>query len=480
MYLTQTDIINLKLNQYENYRFSEIIKALINEDKASAEKLQMIEGKNYHKGNHDILDHDFRTYFVDGVTYENKNKSNNRIVNAYHRYLVEQKVGYISGHPVTFKGQDEQFVKLINDNLSFWFNKIYQKWLRGTSNSGKEYLYVFINARGEFDYTVVPGEQIIPVYDSQFNETLTGIIRYYTYTYQADPQAPKLPLTKVEIYDSEKVYYLMETPGGQFIADNSFNPNPRFHIYKWNTLNPNEPLGRGWGRVPFIELKNNDEGQSDLKFTKSLIDNYDFNLSAFSNNLADIAKAIWVLKGYEGTKLSEFMLNLNNYNAIKVNKDGGVEPKQNEIPKEAHDSHLERIEDNIYVFGFGVNPKIDSTGLSPSGIALEYMYAGLDIKSNIAIAESTLAIHEFISFLADYYKITKRIDYKADVVDPVFKKHLIINESEKITSVKNSLGVISQKTALSNHPWVKDVDAEIKQLEDEVGEPVDFNEDENQ
>jgi hypothetical protein len=50
------------------------------------------------------------------------------------------------------------------------------------------------------------------------------------------------------------------------------------------------------------------------------------------------------------------------------------------------------------------------------------------------------------------------------------------NESEKITAVKNSLGVISKKTALSNHPWVKDVDAEMEQLEDEVGEPIDFNE----
>lgn len=476
MYLLQSDIINLKLNQYQNYRFSEIIKSLINEDKVSTEKQEMKDGKKYHRGNHDILKHNFREFFVDGVSHENKNRSNNLIVNAYHRYLVEQKVGYISGHPITFKGQDEQFVKLINENLSFWFNKMFQKWLRGTSNAGKEYLYIFINNKGEFDYTIVPGEQIIPVYDSQFNETLTGIIRYYPYTYQADPQAPKLELTKVEIYDSEKVYYLAETPGGQFVPDNTFNPNPRFHIYKWNTLNPDTPLGRGWGRVPFVELKNNDEGQSDLKFTKSLIDNYDFNLSAFSNNLADIAKAIWVLKGYEGTKLSEFMLNLNNYNAIKVNKDGGVEPQNQDIPKEAHDTHLDRIEDNIYVFGFGVNPKIDKMGLSPSGIALEYMYAGLDIKSNIAIAESTLAIHEFISFLADYYKITKRIDYKSETIDPVFKKHLIINEKEKIESVKSSLGVTSRKTALSNHPWVGDIDEEIKQIEEEEGEPVNFKE----
>lgn len=480
MYLTQSDIVNLQINNFNNYRLSDIIKSLIREDEASDEKTEMKNGVKYYNGQHSILDHDFRTFFVDGISHTNKNRSNNQIINAYHRYLIDQKVGYIAGNPITFKGEDEQFVKLINENFTFWFNKMFQKFLRGSSNKGREYLYIFINSKGEFDYVIIPSEQIIPVYDTQFNETLTGIIRYYPFTYQENFNSPKITLHKVEIYDSEKVYYLVETKGGNYVPDPDYNPNPRFHIYKWNKAFPDSPLGKGWGRPPFVEIKNNEEAISDLRFTKSLIDNYDFNLSSFSNNLADIAKAIWVLKGYEGTKLSEFMLNLNNYNAIKVNKDGGVEPKSNEIPKEAHDAHLDRIEDNIYVFGFGVNPKIDQAGLSPSGIALEYMYAGLDIKSNIAIAEATVAIHDFLSFLADFYNITKRVTYNPDKIEPIFKKHLIINESEKITNVKNSLGVISQKTALANHPWVKNVDEEIKQLEEEVGTPINFNDNSNQ
>lgn len=479
MYLTQSDIVNLQLNQIQNYKLSDIIRTLIREDQESAEKLMMKSGEEYYGSTHNILQHDFRKYFIDGVSYINQNKSNNLIVNAFHKYLVDQKVGYIAGHPVVFKGEDEAFAKLINDNFSFWFNKLIQKWLRGSSNKGKEYVYVFINQRGEFDYTVVSGRQIIPVYDTQFDEVLTGVIRYYPVTYQPEMNTPKITLNKVEFYDSEKVYYFVETRGGTYIPDPDVKPNPRYHIYKTNTAFPDESLGKGWGRVPFIELRNNDEGISDLKFTKGLIDNYDFNLSSMSNNLADIAKAIWVLKGYEGTKLSEFMINLNMYNAIKVSKDGGVEPQTNEIPDEAHGNQLDRIEDNIYVFGFGVNPKIDKAGLSPSGIALEYMYAGLDIKSNIAIAEGIVAIHEFISFLADYYKIVHRKDFNPDKIEPVFKKHLIINESEKITSVRNSFGITSRKTALANHPWVSDVNEELKRIEEEE-EPVDFEEEEEE
>jgi SPP1 family phage portal protein len=479
MYLSQSDIVNLKLNQINNYKLSDILRTLIKEDQESPGKEMMKNGENYYGSMHDILQHDFRKYYIDGVSYINQNKSNNLIVNAFHKYLVDQKVGYIAGHSVVFNGKDEAFVELINDNFSFWFNMLIQRWLRGASNKGKEYVYVFINDRGEFDYTIVNARQVIPVYDTRFDEVLTGVIRYYPIVYQPDLNTPKVILNKVEIYDSEKVYYFVETKGGQYIPDPDVQPNPRYHIYKTNTAFPGEALGKGWGRVPFIELRNNDEGISDLKFTKGLIDNYDFNLSSMSNNLADIAKAIWVLKGYEGTKLSEFMMNLNMYNAIKVSKDGGVEPQTNEIPDDAHGSHLDRIEDNIYVFGFGVNPKIDKAGLSPSGIALEYMYAGLDIKSNIAITEATVAIHEFLSFLADYYKIVHRQNYNPNKVEPVFKKHLIINEFEKINSVRNSFGITSRKTALSNHPWVNDVDEELKRIEEE-GEPVDFyNEDDN-
>lgn len=472
MYLTQTDLANLKLTQQANFRFSDIIKSLINEDKESEEKKDMVDGENYYKAKHKILNHNFRQFFIDGVPYENKNKSNAQIMNAFHRYLVDQKTGYVAGNQVTYTG-DEQFINLIDDNMSFWFNKHLQKWIRGASNKGKEYTYFYVNNLGEFDYTIIPGQQIIPVYDTQFSEKLTGIIRYYPVTFQETPNSPKIMLNKVEIYDSQKVWYFAEQKGGTYILDPDYKPNPRYHIYRWNDQFPDESQGRGWGRVPFVELRNNDEGISDLKFTKSLIDNYDYNLSSFANNLADIAKAIWVLRGYEGTKLGEFMMNMNMYNAIKVGKEGGAEPKTNEVPNEAHDSHIDRIEDNIYVFGFGVNPKIDKQGLSPSGIALEYMYAGLDIKSNITITESTVAIHEFMSFLADYYDIVKGLKFNADKIDPVFDKRLIINEKEKIESVVESVGNIPPEDWMPEHPWVKDVPAALKWYKENVETGID-------
>ena len=160
----------------------------------------------------------------------------------------------------------------------------------------------------------------------------------------------------------------------------------------------------------------------DLTFTKSLIDAYDFDLSKFTNDLADIAQAIWVLKGYEGTSLAEFMRNLRHFKSIKVNKEGGADAKHNEVPNQAYDAAFDRVEDNIFVFGMGVNPKIDKFGLSPSGIALEFMYGGLDIKSNILITELTSALNEFLWFKAQHLALKRQGSYNPDKVNPVFNK----------------------------------------------------------
>ena len=39
-----------------------------------------------------------------------------------------------------------------------------------------------------------------------------------------------------------------------------------------------------------------------------------------------------------------------------------------------------------------------------------------------------------------------------------------INETEVITNCQNSMGILSKKTIVTNHPWIKDVEAELEQI----------------
>ena len=48
-----------------------------------------------------------------------------------------------------------------------------------------------------------------------------------------------------------------------------------------------------------------------------------------------------------------------------------------------------------------------------------------------------------------------------------------VNETDIINNCRSSDGLISRRTILTNHPWVKDVDAELKALEEEEQRAMD-------
>jgi hypothetical protein len=41
---------------------------------------------------------------------------------------------------------------------------------------------------------------------------------------------------------------------------------------------------------------------------------------------------------------------------------------------------------------------------------------------------------------------------------------MIVNTSQTITDIKNSVGIVSQKTLLTHHPYVEDVQSELDQM----------------
>lgn len=79
-----------------------------------------------------------------------------------------------------------------------------------------------------------------------------------------------------------------------------------------------------FGRVPFIPFFNNGFHRDDLTPIKGLIDTYDKTYSGFINDLEDIQEIIFVLSGYEGESLSEFLTQLKKYKTIKLDSEDGA------------------------------------------------------------------------------------------------------------------------------------------------------------
>lgn len=468
-YITATEQVKLKLTVDKIINDSKYIAGIIKNDKGSPEKQAMREGVKYYNLDHDITSKNFRVYHLKGTKRENPSKANNKVINSFHTELVDQKKDYIIGKEPAFtfnpKTYEDQFTRAFKKK----FLKLLRALIINLSNKGKEWVHVYINEDGEFDYTITPAEQIIPSYDE--NGNLDSILRYYEVDYVNEKSELKHRL-KVEVWTPTEVYYYIEIEEGKFVLDASEDPNPRQH---WAEINETTGLvnpDTNFGLVPFICVNNNDAAMTDLKRIKSLIDLYDIILSAFGNEIQDLREIIIKIKDADATDKEEFAQMIRESGIIMIKGTGDAEALEVKIPVEAKDSILKKLEKNIYQFGHGVNFGDESFGGTITGVALKHKFAGLDLKANGTITELQEFVENFFMFYGLYYKLPP------PEVDTTFNKSIIINETEAITNVVNSTNVISRKTAIANHPWVKNPDEEIAQIELE-GERVSLD-DENE
>lgn len=482
----------------------DILKDIIETDQTSQEKEEMVAGVNYYNCRNDILRRDFREYYVDSVKYVDYNKSNDHIVNALHKTLVDQKQGYIVGKPVVIKSEDEELRDKVVEVLGPNFQDTIQDWVKGAANKGREDIQPFVTEDGEFDYCIIPAEQTVYLTDTTYQKKVTQCIRYYMMEIVDGGEIKERK--RIEVWDNEKVtrYQEVDTFTGKeyvFIQPGTFgiNANPEYHWYSYNTnftdksqlYSFNDPTlvgaeGHGWGKVPMVSLWNNSEKRSDLVPIKKYVDAMDIVSSGFLNDLKDIQLAIWVLRGYQGEDLAEFMSNLQKYKAISLDNadSSSAEPKTLEIPKEARSAMLEWIEQKIYEVGQGVNTQ-KITGGSITNVVIKAMYEGLNIKSNNLIVKLKKAFSEFMYFVVEYINDRDGTSYNYKDVHIEFDKKMLFNEKESKETLKTGIeAVLLLKGVLTDETMLKvmtknmdlgieiDIEEEMKKLAQQMANEV--------
>ncbi|MGX6634128.1 phage portal protein [Bacillus velezensis] len=421
-------------------------------DKHELDRDRMLEGVAYYMNQADIKKR-LRYFYEGGIRKIDTEKPNNRISHNWHKLLVQQKVQYLVGKPITFNAEDSKFLKLVNDFVNEDFDDVMNELLKNASNKGSEWLHPFVDEDGEFDFIRIPAEEVIAVYDTTKKRKLLYAIRYYDVKNIDDEYT-----RKVELYTDEQIfYYVMHD--GTLVLDFDYERNPESHFYLGN-------VGYGWGKVPLIEFKNNEEGVSDLVFYKDLIDQYNSNISNNANTFDEMQDFIYILKNFGGQNLSEFMTNLRYYKAVEVGSDGGMDMKTAEVPIDSANTHLDRLEENIYRFGQGVNNNPDKVGNSPTNVAIKNLYSLLDLKANEAERKFRPALHAFFWFFTEYLRMTGQGEYDHTLLQMTFNRSRMTNELEEV-QMGNQSTDLSKETRLAHHPWVDDVEAEMKRIESE-------------
>lgn len=449
-----------------------IIKELIEEHDTQA----MDEGERYYYSENDITTRQ-RYYWNEGTKIVDETKPNHRLPHGWHKLLVDQKTAYLTGEPLVFQSTAQaEFADFVNDFLDDEWDDTLPELCKGASNKGIEWLHVYIDeveqGIGEFQYVIIDAREVIPIWETSKQKNLEAVLRYYHIWINGKERI------RAEWWTKDTVAYYIQGDNGHFVLDSNGNEvaeekervniAPASHYY----LNG---VGYGWGKVPFIPFRNNGAQVSDLSFIKTLIDSYDLSLSDLANNLDEVQDVVWVLKNYAGTDLQEFTENLRYFKALKTDGDGGAETITIAIPVEARREFLDRLEENLFMFGQGVNVKTDRFGNSPSGIALKFLYALLDMKANVLERKFRRAIRELLWFIAEYVRITQHKEYDPWQVQVTFAKSPLMNDAELVTMVQNSIGIISRRTAIANHPFVENVDDELDRLKEEQAEAVNLD-----
>lgn len=434
----------------------EMLAIYLSEFNVSDTRDWMLVGDRYYKTENDILNKDVSTKAVYA--------SNNKLAHGYMKKLVDEKVNYLLAKDYSLNNENKSDGEKLKEILGNKFKYELFKLGYESSNKGIGYLQAYITKDGKIAFIVIPGEQCCPIWKDSRHEELEAVLRYYEVEEYNGTQ--KEIVTKVQHWtDTEVKYYIFKN--NKLIIDSEMyfdNPGEYGHFLV-------DGKQASFGKVPFIPFKNNNLEYGDIRFVKSLVDSYDNTRSENANYIEDVRDLIYVLKGYGGESLDEFMGALKKYRAVAVDgDDGGVDTLNPKIDITASKEHFEQLDKDIIKFGQGVLIGQDTLGNSPSGIALKFLYAALDLKCNAMEREFQKSFIDLQYFINAYLKITGQATITESTL--VFNRDIAINESDTIQQCNNSKDIISDETIVENHPWVKDPKAELEKLKAQRTEKV--------
>lgn len=95
-------------------------------------------------------------------------------------------------------------------------------------------------------------------------------------------------------------------------------------------------------------------------------------------------------------------------------------------------------------------------------VALKFFYRKLELKSGLLETEFKMSFNKLIQAILRHLGVS---EYKK--INQTYTRNMISNDLENAQIAQSSVGIISTKTIVKNHPWVEDPEDEMKQLEEE-------------
>ena len=391
---------------------------------------------------------------------------NHQLNNDFFGEIVDTKVGYFMGIPITYgiahtaenyEVKDKTIRDFIHYNLIEDLDSETAK-MAAICGLGSRLLY--IDPEGRERVMNVPPWECIFVYDRSIQEPQYGL-RYYPVGV-VDQNGETTERIRVEWYDPTHVTFYIQDSEGNYILDDTEPINPRPHMFDG---------------IPLIAFPNNEELQGDAEKVLNLIDAYDRALSDQNNEIEAYRAAYMLFYGFEVDEETLSQIKRTGAFGIPTVQDGSkVEFLTKELNDQFTEKHLDRLEKNILRFGKSVNFTDEHFSGNLSGVAMKYKMFALESKCMIAERKFTAALQKQFELLASVWA-KKGIVFDPRDITYQFKRNFPLNMLDEAQTNATLKGLISEKTRLSLLSFVDDPEEELKQMEQEIfdlvpGDPV--------
>ena len=461
----------LKENATTRITDIQFIEQEIRRFKFSKRRKEMLDGERYYIGQHDILLRKRTMIGENGDLEEVTNLPNNRIVDNQYKKMVDQKNNYLLGQPLSIKCENDEYSKVLKKILNKKFLRLMKNVGEDSLNDGIGWLFAYYDGHGEFTFKRFKPYEIIPGWADADHTRLEYAIRIYeVITYQGTLERV---IEKVEVYDDSGINYFELSDGG------SLKPCEPYHQDYFTIIDTdNIEQGYNWSRIPLIPFKYNSKEIPLINMVKSLQDGLNLIESNFQNQMEeDPRNTILVLVNYDGQKLGEFRKNLSQYGAVKVKtvegSPGDLKTLQVEVNSENYKIILEIFKKAIIENAMGYDAKDDRLAGNPNQMNIQSMYSDIDLDANGTETEYQASFEELLWFINVHLFNTGQGDFENEEVDVIFNRDILINESEVIDNCTKSVGLLSDETVVSNHPWIDDPLAEMDRIEKQKEKELD-------
>lgn len=394
----------LEINDSDRARM-DFLRTCINHYKASAMYKDATVGEDYYnKRNTTIMQYQKTLRTITGQVIPDQWSPNHKITSAFFRRFVTQQNQYVLGNGATFT-VDGTKEKLGGDKFDVQLQTLGRNALTGGV------AYGFWN----FDHIdVFKATEFAPLQDEE-----TGALRAGVRWWQIDANKP-LRATLYEEDGYTEYKFTKDKPDGEVLtAKRAYKMTARKSEADENAIIEWE----NYPSFPIVPLWGNPEHVSEINGIRNGIDAYDMIKNNFTNEL-DSAQVYWIIKGaggMEDSDLAQFLERLNNVHAAAPGDGQEVTPIPLEIPYNAREILLNRIEHDLYRDYMAFDSDRVVAG-AVTATAIKSSYEAMNSKAD-------LYEYQLIEFVTEICRLAGIDD------TPQFTRSAIINTNEQLTAL---------------------------------------------